>query len=96
MAGVVEIGDDRERQPEAVGQPFDGRPAPRRQQIDQGLRVLALGLALDVGGEKAGVSSIPAARWNRVPAAGISPADSAVDPDGTASASTTSTSPPAP
>ena len=40
-------------------------------------------------------SSIPCARWKRVPAAGMSPADSAVDPDGTASRSITTGSMPA-
>ena len=38
---------------------------------------------------------MPLARWKRVPAAGISPAESAVEPDGTSSRSTTTASTPA-
>src|SRR5450631_1422222 len=41
------------------------------------------------------LSETPASRWNRVSAAGISPADNAVEPRGIASRSTTSTSAPA-
>ena len=37
---------------------------------------------------------MPLARWNRVPAAGMSPADRAVEPEGTASRSTTTASMP--
>ena len=35
------------------------------------------------------VSAMPSAAWKRVPAAGMSPADKAVEPDGTASRSIT-------
>jgi hypothetical protein len=38
---------------------------------------------------------MPLARWNRVPAAGMRPAESAVEPDGTASRSMTMGSTPA-
>jgi hypothetical protein len=39
--------------------------------------------------KRSGVSSMPASRWKRVPAAGMSPADSAVEPAGAASRSMT-------
>src|SRR5450759_1965218 len=42
-----------------------------------------------------GLSAMPLARWKRVPAAGMSPADSAVDPAGTASRSISTASTPA-
>ena len=43
----------------------------------------------------AGLSSIPLSRWKRVPAAGMKPEESAVEPRGTRSRSSISTSAPA-
>src|SRR5262245_58931492 len=43
----------------------------------------------------AALSAMPFSRWNRVPAAGMRPAESAVEPDGTSSRSMTTASIPA-
>jgi CO/xanthine dehydrogenase Mo-binding subunit len=69
--------------------------------IAQGIgEVLLQGEACDAEGQvlvnNAALSRMPSANCQRVPAAGIKPADNAVDPRGTASRSSTATSAPAP
>ncbi len=96
MAGIVEIIHDGERQAIAVGEPFDGRAGLARDELDERIVRLAMRLRLDVARRKARVESeMPSARWKRVPAAGMRPAESAVEPRGTGSRSTTTTSAPA-
>ena len=79
-----------------VGQPLDGGTRPPRHGVDDGGVGLAVGLALDVGREEgSALSCSPRLAWKRVAAAGMSPADSAVEPRGTGSRSSSTASAPA-
>ena len=94
MAGIVEVVDDVERQAVTVRKPLDERRRASRHGLDDDTIRLAFRLALDVGGEQVRAVGDAFGRWKRVPAAGMSPAESAVEPDGTSSRSMTTASMP--
>ena len=95
VARIVEIVDHVERQAVAVRQPFDQHAGALRHRIDDGGIRLAFRLALDVGGEQLRAVGDAFGALETRAAAGMSPADSAVEPAGTASRSMTTASMPA-
>src|SRR5262245_36752413 len=95
MSGIVEVIDHLKRQVVTLGQPFDELSRATSDGIDEVGVHPTVRLAPDIGGKQLRVIGDGFRRWNFVPAAGMSPADSAVEPAGTASRSITIGSMPA-
>ena len=72
-----------------VRQPFDERCRTVRNGVNDNRVDLAIRLVRDVSGKQFRIVMNTLGTLNRVPAAGISPADNAVEPEGVASRSTT-------